>query len=321
VKFVHTADWQLGKPFAAISDPRKRSLVQYARIEVISRISRVAKDAAAELVLVAGDLFDSPSADKATVSVACSAIGQMQLPVIVIPGNHDHGGPGSLWEQEFFQRKQTALAPNLIVLRETVPFEVESAVILPCPLLRRAVSTDPTAWLRGSDVYNDLPSDKPHIVLAHGSTQTFLGQWDDDEEGSSSTNLIDLARVPAAEVDYIALGDWHGTKQMSQKAWYAGTPEPDRFPKGADYDSGNILVVDVRRGSIPEITKTPSGGLRWSELSHDFAHDNALDTLAGHLDALVGRRANEDLLRLTNTVRHIYCLFSQYCSSFPVKRS
>jgi DNA repair exonuclease SbcCD nuclease subunit len=100
MKFIHTADWQIGKRFAGISDPHKRSLVQQARIEVIKRIGLVAKDIGADFVLVAGDLFDSPSADKATVSAACSAIGQMELPIIVIPGNHDHGGPGSLWEQE-----------------------------------------------------------------------------------------------------------------------------------------------------------------------------------------------------------------------------
>ena len=62
MKFIHTADWQIGKPFAGISDIHKRSLVQKARIEVIKRIGLVAKDTAADFVLVAGDLFDSPSA-------------------------------------------------------------------------------------------------------------------------------------------------------------------------------------------------------------------------------------------------------------------
>ncbi len=62
---------------------------------------------------MAGDLFDSASVDKATVAATCSAIGQIDLPVLVIPGNHDHGGPGSVWEQAFFVREQAALAPNL----------------------------------------------------------------------------------------------------------------------------------------------------------------------------------------------------------------
>ncbi len=301
MKFIHTADWQIGKPFAGISDTHKRSLVQQERIEVIKRIGLAAKDTGSDFVLVAGDLFDSPSADKATVSAACSAIGQMELPVIVIPGNHDHGGPGTLWEQEFFMREQAALAPNLKVLREAIPFELESAVLLPCPLLHRAVSTDPTEWLRDSDVYAELSPDMPRIVLAHGSTQAFSGQWDDDEEVISSTSLIDLARLPDAEIDYIALGDWHGTKQESAKAWFAGTPELDRFPKGGDHDPGNILVVEVQRGGIPQVAKSATANLQWNELVFDFADDTALNELEDRLAALLGQRANEDLLRLTLT--------------------
>ena len=301
MKFIHTADWQIGKPFAGISDTHKRSLVQQARIEVIERIGLVATDAGADFVLVAGDLFDSPSANKATVSTACSAIGQMKLPVIVIPGNHDHGGPGSVWEQEFFLREQAALAPNLKVLREPSPYELESAVILPCPLLRRAVSSDPTEWLRGSDVYAELPTDKPRIVLAHASTQLFSGQWDDDEESHSTTNLIDLVQLPDSGIDYIALGDWHGTKQVGPKAWFAGTPELDRFPKGGDHDPGNTLVVEVQRGGVPRVTKSTTASLRWSELVFDFADDTALNELEDRLAALLGQRANEDLLRLILT--------------------
>ena len=301
MKFIHTADWQIGKPFAGISDTHKRSLVQQERIEVIKRIGLAAKDTGSDFVLVAGDLFDSPSADKATVSAACSAIGQMELPVIVIPGNHDHGGSGTLWEQEFFMREQGALAPNLKVLREAIPFELETAVLLPCPLLRRAVSTDPTEWLRGSDVYAELSPDMPRIVLAHGSTQAFSGQWDDDEEVISSTSLIDLARLPDTEIDYIALGDWHGTKQVSAKAWFAGTPELDRFPKGGDHDPGNILIVEVQRGGVPQVAKSATANLQWNELVFDFADDTALNELEDRLAALLGQRANEDLLRLTLT--------------------
>lgn len=69
MKFLHTADWQIGKPFAGIRDERKRSLVQHARIEAIKRLGDVAKNASADFIVVAGDLFDSPSADKSTVSV------------------------------------------------------------------------------------------------------------------------------------------------------------------------------------------------------------------------------------------------------------
>ncbi len=299
--FVHTADWQIGKPFAGIGDAHKRSLVQQERIEAIKRIGRVAQEHNAAFVLVAGDLFDSPSADKATVSAACSAIGQIGVPVIAIPGNHDHAGPGSVWEQAFFQRERDALAPNLRVLLEAAPVELDSAVILPCPLLRRAVMADPTDWLRTPEAFAGLSPDKPRIMLAHGSTQTFSGQWADDEEGASASNLLDLSRLPATEIDYIALGDWHGSKQVDAKAWYAGTPELDRFPKGGEHDPGNVLVVEARRDATPLVTRVATSRLRWNELTFDFAGDASLNTLQERLTGLLGARANEDLLRLSLT--------------------
>jgi DNA repair exonuclease SbcCD nuclease subunit len=110
-RFLHTADWQLGKPFAGIADVQKRSLVQQERFAAIQRIGKVVDEYRAEFVLVAGDLFDSASVTKATVSMACSAIGRLGVPVLAIPGNHDHGGPGSIWQQVFFQRECASLAP------------------------------------------------------------------------------------------------------------------------------------------------------------------------------------------------------------------
>ena len=298
MKFLHTADWQIGKPFAGIRDEHKRSLVQHARVEAIKRIGVVAREASVDFVVVAGDLFDSPSADRSTVSAACSAVGQMGLPVFAIPGNHDHGGPGSVWEQDFFKREQSALAPNLTVLLEPAPFECDSAVLLPCPLLRRSVSLDLTEWLRSPDVFSALSTDKPRIVLAHGSTQTFSGNWEDDEEDSAAANLLDLSRLPDAEIDYIALGDWHGSKQVHPKAWFSGTPELDRFAKGGDHDPGNILLVEVQRGAQPQVTKEATAGLRWNELTFDFADDTALNEFQDRLSALLGQRTNEDLIRL-----------------------
>jgi DNA repair exonuclease SbcCD nuclease subunit len=223
------------------------------------------------------------------------------VPVVAIPGNHDNAGPGSVWEQGFFKREQEALAPNLMVLLEAAPRDLGSAVILPCPLASRTVVSDPTEWLRSPDVYESLPADKPRIVLAHGSTQSFSGSWDEEAEADSVTNLIDVSRLPEPEIDYLALGDWHGTKQVSTKAWYAGTPEPDRFSKGGDHDPGNILVVEVSRGGIPRVVKSHVARFNWVEMAFDFGDDSALSDFEGRLGSLVGQRANEDLLRLSLT--------------------
>lgn len=298
MKFIHTADWQLGKPFARVEDAQKRSLLQQERVEVLARIGELVRETEAAFVLVAGDLFDSPSATKSTVSAACSAIGKMGVPVLVIPGNHDHGGPGSIWEQEFFQRERESLASNLRILLEETPVELDSAVIFPCPLNRRAESVDPTSWLRSPEVFSAADPRKPRIILAHGSTQAFTSQGDDEEGAGLVTNQIELARLPEEEFDYVALGDWHGTKQTGPKAWYSGTPELDRFPKGEEYQSGNVLVVEVARGGVPRVVPRRTAKIRWSALAFDFADDSGISGFEDRLANTLEQRTHQDLLQL-----------------------
>lgn len=292
-RFLHTADWQLGKPFAGVADAEKRALLRQERIEVLKRIAAVANERHAEFIVVAGDAFDSSAATRDTVAAACAAMGAMQRPVFLIPGNHDHGGPGSLWEQPFFLQQRDELAPNLRVLLTPEPVETDTALILPCPLRRRQESADTTAWLRAYEP----ESEKPRIVVAHGSVQGF-GTDDDDEESGGGANRIDLGLVDDGRFDYLALGDWHGMKQVSDRAWYAGTPEPDRFPRN---DPGHVLLVTATRGGLPEVAAVRTARIGWHELVFHFDDDASVDQLSEQFDALTGGRAQQDLLRLELT--------------------
>lgn len=296
--FLHTADWQLGKPFAGVDDELKRSLLQHERIAAINRLADTAREHSAEFVLVAGDLFDSPRATKSTVAAACSAIGAIGIPVFAIPGNHDHGGAGSLWEQEFFKRECEHLAPNFRILLKPEPVELANAVLFPCPLLRRHETIDPTAWLQVAREFDERFGDKPRIVLAHGSVLNFGSLPDDEEADAGVPNLIDLPRLPESDFDYIALGDWHGAKQVADKAWYSGTPELDRFVKGDGHNPGNVLVVEATRGQPPQVKCVRIGAVGWHELKFDFMDDNGLARLRELVAERIGNRANADLLRL-----------------------
>jgi len=297
-RFLHTADWQLGKPFASIRDDSKRHRVRQERLHVLHRLAVLAGETEASFVLVAGDLFDSSHATKATVSAACTAIGRIGVPVFVIPGNHDHGGPGSIWQQEFFQREQEQLAPNLRLLLTPGPVVLENAILLPAPLLRRHEAGDPTAWIRQAATDPSLPANLPRIVLAHGTIQGFGSVQQHDDGSATAANWIDLGALPTDALDYLALGDWHGTKQVGPKAWYSGTPEIDRFPKGEGNDPGNCLIVTATRGQAPEVEQTRTGNLVWKELAHRFSGDESLDAFLSQFDDLVGSRGGEHLVSL-----------------------
>ncbi len=324
MRFLHTADWQIGKPFARIPDQRKRALVQQARLDVVGRIAQVVPEYGAELVLVAGDLFDSPGVDASTVSAACAAIGRIPAPVLVIPGNHDHGGPGSVWEQDFFLREREQLAPNLVVLTEPGPYLFDSVVILACPLRSRAGWADPTEWVRSEGTWPvartvgnsegtaglvdlERPLDDQavaraaRIVLAHGSVRTFVGaSYDEEESGAGlGAGIIDLDRLPSHVADYVALGDWHGMKQVGPKAWYAGAPEPDRFAKEGDYHPGKVLIVDVARGEAPRVTPVSTGVLRWADIDVHIDGAVGVRRLKSLVEDALGDYLDKALLRLT----------------------
>ena len=295
--FLHTADWQIGKPFQSISEHAKREPLRQQRLDSIRAFQSLIQTHQIDFVVVSGDLFDSSTPDKATVSALCSAVGSLQIPVYAIPGNHDHGGPGCIWEQEFFQREQQQLAPNFRILLEAEPVILGNAVLLPCPLLRRHESEDPTAWLRTEP--ENLPARLPRIVLAHGSTQGFSSSGETDSD--SGINRIELERLEASSYDYIALGDWHGMKEIRPKVWFSGTHEQDRFAKGESNQPGHICIVKSGAHGQPiEVITHKTGSIGWHTLENfQLTNDEDLDTLEAQLADLLAQRANRDLLKLS----------------------
>jgi DNA repair exonuclease SbcCD nuclease subunit len=298
-RFLHTADWQLGKPYERIdNDDDKRSLASQARFDVLKTIGERIKAHQAEFVLVAGDLFDSITPSHANVSKAFERMGSWNVPVFIIPGNHDFGGPGSLWENDYLVSEQRKLAPLVQVLLEKKPVVHGDVVIYPCPLLRRSDTADLTAWLRDPSVHPAEHATKTRIVLAHGTVQGFGSSADEEEDAPGEANLIDVKRLPASDYDYVALGDWHGTTEVTPKAWYSGTPETDRFPKGADNDPGNILEVVAGRGLLPQVTKTRTSHLNWVSVDHRFTADEQVAELAGKLLDETLAKADTTLIKL-----------------------
>lgn len=296
MRFLHTADWQIGKPFQSIQDSSKREALRQQRLDTVRSFKSLIDSQELDFVVVCGDLFDSSTPDKATVSALCSAIGSLKVPVYAIPGNHDHGGPGCIWEQEFFQREQAELAPNFHILLKPEPVILENAVLLPCPLLRRHESNDPTAWLRSEP--EGLPTDLPRILLAHGSTQGFSSSGDSDQD--SAINRINLDQLSADTYDYIALGDWHGMKEITQNAWFCGTPEQDRFAKGDNNRPGQVLMIETEgRPSPMRIQATSVGQIGWHEPEpFNLTSDDDLETLKTTIEHNVGTRTGKDLLKL-----------------------
>ncbi|MCC5851080.1 MAG: DNA repair exonuclease [Verrucomicrobia bacterium] len=254
------ADLHLGKPFGRFQPEKNRTLIRRARLNVLQKLPEWIRREEVDLVLIAGDVFDSPRPDADTMTQSLQLLGQAGVPVLLIPGNHDAAEAGSVWYSSDFQR----LCPdNLIVALEAKPIEVAGAVVLPCPLRRRHEREDLLGWLQDQSLWSSLPPECPRIVLAHGTVVNFHA---DDDGAEHGINHLDLDRLPEAELDAVVLGDWHRQQQVTPKAWYTGTPEMTGFAANNAQVLGQGLLCRVERGKQPQFTPVPTGTHRWEKV-------------------------------------------------------
>ena len=97
LKFIHAADFHLDSAFGAL-EPRQAASRRAELRETVNRLADYVNKNGVELVLLAGDLFDSGSVYRETGEQLTAALGRMQAKVFLAPGNHDWYGPGTLWE-------------------------------------------------------------------------------------------------------------------------------------------------------------------------------------------------------------------------------
>ncbi len=269
ITLLHTADWQIGKLFGQF-DPDDAALLAEARFAAIERLARLATEHRADAVLVAGDVFDAQGVTDRTVFRLFNAMAGFAGPWVMIPGNHDAGLAESVWTRA---ARLGAILANVHVCLQPAPLIIAGLAILPAPLTQRITHADLTEWFAGADT----PAGLPRIGLAHGSVQGLLA------DGIDSSNPIAAGRAAQARLDYLALGDWHGTRRVDERCWYAGTPETDRHRAN---DSGQALLVRLAGpGALPEVTPVATGQYRWLSETIDLQVPTDLDTALERIDA------------------------------------
>lgn len=272
MKFVHTADWQLGKPFGRF-EPEVRTALADARFDSLDAIGAFALNNDVNHVLVAGDIFDTDGPEDRTIVQAISRMERYPCRWWLLPGNHDYARSGGLWA-----RVRQRAGTSITILTEPVASEIESgAWLLPAPLTHRHNLVDPT------EIFDAMatPEGSLRIGLAHGSIRDFGNQGE-------TKNQIGANRARQSGLDYLALGDWHGALSIDSRTWYAGTPETDRFQRD---EPGKILLVEVEPGCDPVVVPYRIGRFQWlrrSWMVNDrAAFDAEWDRLLAEIDPSV----------------------------------
>jgi DNA repair exonuclease SbcCD nuclease subunit len=247
-RFIHSSDLHLGRRFGNLPEDARGRIVE-ARHTAIGKLAAAARDHGAGHVLLAGDVFDTETPSDAVWRQAMSAMSSAQgIQWWIIPGNHDSLAAEALWD-----RVQRHASENVHLLGNAEPVEIAKQVmLLPAPVPRRFPGRDLTDWMPGCA----SPQDCFRIGLAHGGVQTF-GTEDENAE------IIPPDRARSARLDYLALGDWHGAKQIGERTFYSGSPEQDRFKHDGP---GVCLAVTLPApGALPQVTHVQTGQFAWSE--------------------------------------------------------
>ena len=140
MKFLHTADLQLGARFAQFGD--KAEILRKARLATLKRIIKIGQEKRVDAILIAGDMFESNQIANALVEEAFGVLAACpEIPIVILPGNHDPvDGPGCIW-----LRKPFASSPaHVIVCTTRDVLEIAGAAILPVPITQKVSTKDPS---------------------------------------------------------------------------------------------------------------------------------------------------------------------------------
>lgn len=265
MKFIHTADWQLGLKLRYL-DPERAAQMRLLRFQTVEKIAELAKQRQVDFVVVAGDVLDDNALGKDALQQTSDALKSFgDVPVFLLPGNHDAA-------TEDCALLRLNLPSNVRVLDRREPVELSGGTLYPCPLSRRHESNDPTSWL--PERANDQ---EIRIAVAHGGIINF-----DDSADAETPNLINAPAVIDKGFDYLALGDWHGLLNIGARIWYSGAHEATRFK---EKKPGHVLVVEIEAaGDSPRVEAVQVAQTTWESVNVKFSDDSQVKDLRERLD-------------------------------------
>jgi DNA repair exonuclease SbcCD nuclease subunit len=214
-----------------------------ASIEGLRAVVRTAVECDVDIVLIAGDLFDSSRVRDEAVERTIAELGRLGRPVVVIPGNHD-----CIDEQSIYHRVNLSGAGDHVFFAgnpvgEELVFEDLSLIVW----ARGIESHDP----RHHPLDGYTPADPTYwsVVLTHG-------HYVPNGEKSDRSSQITQEEIGRLECHYLALGHWHRYLDVSEgavTAFYSGSPsEPGR-------DGASVNLVTLRPGAGVEVERRAIG--------------------------------------------------------------
>lgn len=245
VKFLHTADWHIGRKLQGKDLLEDQ---QYVMNNLISKIDETKPD----FLIIAGDLYDRsvPSKEATTllqellvkINIECN------IPIFAISGNHDSRERLAIGEA-WFSKHKFYLHTRLNQAFDKITIEDTDIYLLPYfePFEAREYFEDDTLTTHNSatkrvidEIYKNIDMSKTNILVAH----TFVsGGLETDSEREISVGTVENVAVEIFEkFDYVALGHLHNPNAIKEeRIKYSGSPMAYSFSE-ATQTKGMRLV-------------------------------------------------------------------------------
>ena len=245
VKFLHTADWHIGRKLQGKDLLEDQ---QYVMNDLISKIDETKPD----FLIIAGDLYDRsvPSKEATTllqellvkINIECN------IPIFAISGNHDSRERLAIGEA-WFSKHKFYLHTRLNQAFDKITIEDTDIYLLPYfePFEAREYFEDDTLTTHNSatkrvidEIYKNIDMSKTNILVAH----TFVsGGLETDSEREISVGTVENVAVEIFEkFDYVALGHLHNPNAIKEeRIKYSGSPMAYSFSE-ATQTKGMRLV-------------------------------------------------------------------------------
>ena len=237
MKILHTGDLHLDSAFCS-ENAKTADLRREEQRALLRRVFACAKEEGCDLILVAGDLFDSRYVTPETAALTEALLRESSCPVVLAPGNHDPYAEGGFYHT--YQKKQMPEHVYLFTSNELQCFEIEElhTRVFGYAFTSSFLSESP---LGGAE----LPEKSGwcHLFCAHADLTSPISRTAPVTEG-------DLLR---ADFDYAALGHIHRPPVIdSEKIRYCG------FAEGRSFDElgeGGALIVTLEEGKLPVVER------------------------------------------------------------------
>ena len=245
VKFLHTADWHIGRKLQG------KDLLEDQQY-VMNNLIRKIDETKPGFLIIAGDLYDrSVPSKEATILLQELLVKiniECNIPIFAISGNHDSRERLAIGEA-WFSKHKFYLHTRLNQVFDKITIEDTDIYLLPYfePFEAREYFEDSTLTTHNSatkrvidEIYKNIDMSKTNILVAH----TFVsGGLETDSEREISVGTVENVAVEIFEkFDYVALGHLHNPNAIKEeRIKYSGSPMAYSFSE-ATQTKGMRLV-------------------------------------------------------------------------------